>query len=82
LPGGQGTSSGGERQFVPALARAAVAVGVDALFNNTTADANTPARFTEPPRRFRSIAPTYPGSLPAGLLIWDEDVRPIMFATN
>ena len=27
LPGGQGTSSGGERQFVPALARAAVAVG-------------------------------------------------------
>ena len=32
LPGGQGTSSGGERQFVPALARAAVAVGVDALF--------------------------------------------------
>jgi 2-dehydro-3-deoxyphosphooctonate aldolase (KDO 8-P synthase) len=32
LPGGQGTASGGERQFVPALARAAVAVGVDALF--------------------------------------------------
>ena len=32
LPGGQGTASGGERQFVPALARAAIAVGVDALF--------------------------------------------------
>lgn len=32
LPGGQGTRSGGERQFVPALARAAVAHGVDALF--------------------------------------------------
>ena len=32
LPGGQGTASGGERQFVPALARAAVAVGIDALF--------------------------------------------------
>jgi 2-dehydro-3-deoxyphosphooctonate aldolase (KDO 8-P synthase) len=32
LPGGQGDRSGGERQFVQALARAAVAVGVDALF--------------------------------------------------
>jgi 2-dehydro-3-deoxyphosphooctonate aldolase (KDO 8-P synthase) len=32
LPGGRGDRSGGERQFVPALARAAVAVGVDALF--------------------------------------------------
>ena len=32
LPGGKGTASGGERQFVPALARAAVAVGIDALF--------------------------------------------------
>ena len=32
LPGGVGDRSGGERQYVPALARAAVAVGVDALF--------------------------------------------------
>ena len=32
LPGGAGDRSGGERQYVPALARAAVAVGVDALF--------------------------------------------------
>ncbi|MBI1845672.1 MAG: 3-deoxy-8-phosphooctulonate synthase [Candidatus Rokubacteria bacterium] len=32
LPGAGGTRSGGERQFVPALARAAVAVGIDALF--------------------------------------------------
>ena len=31
-PGGQGTSSGGERQFVPVLARAAVAVGVAGVF--------------------------------------------------
>jgi 2-dehydro-3-deoxyphosphooctonate aldolase (KDO 8-P synthase) len=31
-PGGQGTSSGGQREFIPHLARAAVAVGVDALF--------------------------------------------------
>ncbi|MFZ6846754.1 3-deoxy-8-phosphooctulonate synthase [Undibacterium sp. RuRC25W] len=35
LPGGQGTSSGGERQFVPVLARAAVAVGVSGLFMET-----------------------------------------------
>jgi 2-dehydro-3-deoxyphosphooctonate aldolase (KDO 8-P synthase) len=32
LPGGQGDRSGGERKYVPALARAAVAFGVDALF--------------------------------------------------
>jgi 2-dehydro-3-deoxyphosphooctonate aldolase (KDO 8-P synthase) len=32
LPGGAGDRSGGERQYVPALARAAVAVGIDALF--------------------------------------------------
>lgn len=32
LPGGEGTRSGGERQYVAALARAAVAFGVDALF--------------------------------------------------
>jgi 2-dehydro-3-deoxyphosphooctonate aldolase (KDO 8-P synthase) len=32
MPGGQGDRSGGQRQFVPFLARAAVAVGVDALF--------------------------------------------------
>ena len=31
-PGGQGTASGGQREFVPPLTRAAVAVGVDALF--------------------------------------------------
>jgi 2-dehydro-3-deoxyphosphooctonate aldolase (KDO 8-P synthase) len=32
LPGGQGSSSGGEREYVATLARAAVAVGVDAVF--------------------------------------------------
>lgn len=31
-PGGQGTTSGGQREFIPALVRGAVAVGVDALF--------------------------------------------------
>ena len=35
LPGGQGESSGGERAFVPVLARAAVAAGVDAVFLET-----------------------------------------------
>jgi len=32
LPGGEGTASGGDRKFIPHLARAAAAVGVDALF--------------------------------------------------
>ncbi|MFZ9110357.1 MAG: 3-deoxy-8-phosphooctulonate synthase [Burkholderiaceae bacterium] len=35
LPGGQGTSSGGQREFVPVLARAAIAVGVAGLFMET-----------------------------------------------
>ena len=35
LPGGQGSSSGGQREFVPVLARAAVAVGVSGLFMET-----------------------------------------------
>jgi 2-dehydro-3-deoxyphosphooctonate aldolase (KDO 8-P synthase) len=38
LPGGQGTSSGGQREFVPVLARAAVAVGVSGLFAETHPD--------------------------------------------
>jgi 2-dehydro-3-deoxyphosphooctonate aldolase (KDO 8-P synthase) len=37
-PGGQGTASGGEREFVPVLARAAVAVGVAAVFIETHPD--------------------------------------------
>jgi 2-dehydro-3-deoxyphosphooctonate aldolase (KDO 8-P synthase) len=37
-PGGKGTSSGGEREFVPVLARAAVAVGVAGLFIETHRD--------------------------------------------
>jgi 2-dehydro-3-deoxyphosphooctonate aldolase (KDO 8-P synthase) len=37
-PGGQGTSSGGERRFVPVLARAAVAVGVAGIFIETHQD--------------------------------------------
>jgi 2-dehydro-3-deoxyphosphooctonate aldolase (KDO 8-P synthase) len=41
LPGGQGTSSGGQREFVPVLARAAVATGIAGLFMETHPD---PAR--------------------------------------
>jgi 2-dehydro-3-deoxyphosphooctonate aldolase (KDO 8-P synthase) len=38
LPGGQGTVSGGQREFVPVLARAAVASGVSGLFMETHPD--------------------------------------------
>jgi 2-dehydro-3-deoxyphosphooctonate aldolase (KDO 8-P synthase) len=38
LPGGQGTSSGGQREFVPVLARAAVAAGVAGVFKETHPD--------------------------------------------
>jgi 2-dehydro-3-deoxyphosphooctonate aldolase (KDO 8-P synthase) len=41
LPGGQGSSSGGQREFVPVLARAAIAAGVAGLFMETHPD---PAR--------------------------------------
>ena len=38
LPGGQGNSSGGQREFVPVLARAAVAVGISGIFMETHPD--------------------------------------------
>jgi 2-dehydro-3-deoxyphosphooctonate aldolase (KDO 8-P synthase) len=38
LPGGQGGSSGGQREFVPVLARAAIAVGISGLFMETHPD--------------------------------------------
>jgi 2-dehydro-3-deoxyphosphooctonate aldolase (KDO 8-P synthase) len=38
LPGGQGTSSGGQREFVPVLSRAAVATGIAGLFMETHPD--------------------------------------------
>lgn len=41
LPGGQGKQSGGQREFIPALARAAVAVGVAGLFMETHPDPDT-----------------------------------------
>lgn len=51
LPGGQGTASGGQRQFIAALARAAVAVGVDAVFLECHED---PERaFSDGPNSYR-----------------------------
>lgn len=41
LPGGQGTCSGGQREFIPPLARAGVAVGVDGLFMEVHPDPDT-----------------------------------------
>ena len=38
LPGGQGDSSGGQREFIPVLARAAIAVGIAGLFMETHPD--------------------------------------------
>jgi 2-dehydro-3-deoxyphosphooctonate aldolase (KDO 8-P synthase) len=38
LPGGQGSTSGGQREFVPVLARAAIAVGVSGVFMETHPD--------------------------------------------
>jgi 2-dehydro-3-deoxyphosphooctonate aldolase (KDO 8-P synthase) len=38
LPGGKGTASGGQREFVPVLARAAVAAGISGLFMETHPD--------------------------------------------
>jgi len=38
LPGGKGDSSGGQREFVPVLARAAVAAGISGLFMETHPD--------------------------------------------
>jgi 2-dehydro-3-deoxyphosphooctonate aldolase (KDO 8-P synthase) len=38
LPGGQGNASGGQREFVPVLARAAVAAGVAGIFMETHPD--------------------------------------------
>ena len=41
LPGGQGSASGGQREFIPVLARAATAAGVSGLFMETHSDPDT-----------------------------------------
>lgn len=61
LPGAAGTASGGQREFVPALARAAVAVGVDAVFLEVHED---------PQRALSDAATSYPlDALPALLRV-------------
>src|SRR4051794_11689653 len=60
-PGGQGTSSGGEREFVPVLARAAVAVGVAGVFIETHPDpdrAPSDGPNMVPLREFESLVST------------------------
>jgi len=59
LPGGAGDASGGQREFVPALARAAVAVGVDAVFLEAHED---------PPHALSDAATSFPLDQLAGLL--------------
>ncbi len=61
-PGAQGTASGGERQFVAPLARAAVAVGVDAVFmevhedpSRARSDGATSLPLAELPRLWREL---------------------------
>ena len=59
LPGGNGTSSGGQREMVPVLARAAVSVGVDAVFMETHPDPdNAPSDGTNmvPLDQFEALA--------------------------
>ncbi len=51
LPGGQGTSSGGQREFIPLLARSAVATGIQALFIET---------HTNPPQALSDSATVFP----------------------
>jgi len=50
LPGGQGTVSGGQREFVPVLARAAVAAGISGLFMET--HPNPPLALSDGPNAF------------------------------
>ena len=60
-PGGQGTSSGGEREFVPVLARAAVAVGIAGVFIETHPDpdhAPSDGPNMVPLRQFESLVRT------------------------
>jgi 2-dehydro-3-deoxyphosphooctonate aldolase (KDO 8-P synthase) len=61
LPGGQGASSGGQREFVPVLARAAVAVGIAGLFMEThpnPAEAMSDGPNAVPLRRMKELLST------------------------
>ena len=68
-PGGKGTSSGGEREFVPVLARAAVAVGVAGVFIETHPDpdhAPSDGPNMVPLREFEALVKTADGVRRAG----------------
>ncbi len=70
LPGGQGSCSGGQREFVPVLARAAVAVGIAGLFMEThpnPAEAKSDGPNSWPLHRMRELLET--------LLILDKAVK-------
>ena len=70
LPGGQGTSSGGQREFVPVLARAAIAVGIAGLFMEThpnPAEAKSDGPNSWPLHRMRELLET--------LLVLDRAVK-------
>ena len=61
LPGGQGTTSGGQREFVPVLARAAIAVGVAGIFMETHPDpehAKSDGPNAVPLKRMRALLET------------------------
>jgi len=78
LPGGQGTTSGGQREFVPVLARAAIAVGISGIFMETHPD---PAKaMSDGP----NAVPLYRmKTLLAGLKAIDDLVKqPNMFLEN
>jgi 2-dehydro-3-deoxyphosphooctonate aldolase (KDO 8-P synthase) len=77
LPGGQGTTSGGQREFVPVLARAAVAVGVSGLFMETHPDpdhAMSDGPNAVPLKRMRGLLET--------LVMLDRAVKAAGFAEN
>lgn len=66
LPGGQGRSSGGQREFIPILARAAIAAGADCLFmeahpdpKNAKSDASSVIDFKDLPKLLQSLKALY-----------------------
>jgi len=77
LPGGQGTSSGGQREFVPVLARAAVATGIAGLFMEThpnPAEAKSDGPNAVPLQRIKELLTT--------LVILDRAVKEAGFLEN
>ncbi len=66
LPGGHGTSSGGQREFIPTLAKAAIAAGVDCLFmeahpdpKNALSDKDSVIPFADLPKLLRQFKQIY-----------------------